>query len=94
MACIELAAVEKRLGSNHVARGIDLAMQRGEGVVLLGANGCGKSTLLRCMIGLERVDAGTVTIDGIGLRAAGAVTAGPCGAGSAWCSRSSTSWAT
>ena len=63
--------MEKRFGANHVLRGIDFTMQRGEGVVLQGANGCGKSTLMRCMIGLERVDAGTAHIDGITVPAAG-----------------------
>jgi phosphonate transport system ATP-binding protein len=70
MAYIAVDGVQKRFGSNHVLRGITFTLKRGEGVVLLGSNGCGKSTLLRCMIGLEGIDGGTVTIDGISLPAA------------------------
>lgn len=51
-------------------RGVDLHVEPGEGVVLLGHNGSGKSTLLRCITGLERATAGQITIDGIDIRQA------------------------
>jgi ABC-type polar amino acid transport system ATPase subunit len=44
---------------------ISLEVKRGEVVVLIGPSGSGKSTLLRCINGLERVDAGTITVDHI-----------------------------
>ena len=44
---------------------VDVAIASGDGVVLLGANGCGKSTLLKCLLGLERVTTGRITIAGV-----------------------------
>lgn len=61
-----LAAVgiSRRYGPHQVLDGIDLLVHSGEAVALLGPNGAGKSTLLRCVTGLERPDAGTVTWQG------------------------------
>lgn len=49
---------------NHVVRGIDLTVARGECVGIVGESGCGKSTLLRCLVGLERGWTGRIAIDG------------------------------
>ncbi len=49
----------------HVLRGIDLEVNKGETVVILGASGSGKSTLLRCINFLEEPTAGTVEVDNI-----------------------------
>ena len=62
---LELDAVEKSFGANHVLRGIDLAVAKGEILTLLGGSGTGKSVLLKHMIGLLRPDAGRVTVDGV-----------------------------
>lgn len=48
-----------------VLRGVDLIVNRGEFVALIGANGSGKTTLLKCVAGLLRPHAGTVYVDGI-----------------------------
>jgi polar amino acid transport system permease protein len=48
----------------EVLRGLDFSVKRGEVVVIMGVSGCGKSTLLRCIARLERLDAGTVLIEG------------------------------
>jgi sulfonate transport system ATP-binding protein len=57
-------ALRKAYGTHLVFDGFDLDVVRGERVAILGASGCGKSTLLRCIAGLERADAGTVTTGG------------------------------
>ena len=62
---IEVTAMRKSYGSHPVLDGIVLTVRTGETLVILGGSGSGKSTLLRCMIGLERPDAGTVRIRGI-----------------------------
>jgi phosphonate transport system ATP-binding protein len=49
----------------RVLEAVDFSIAPGEGVVLLGANGCGKSTLLRCMLGLEPLSRGSITIGGV-----------------------------
>ena len=61
---IELRNVHKRFGHLEVHKGIDLHVQKGEKLVIIGPSGSGKSTLIRCMNGLEEVTAGEVLIDG------------------------------
>ena len=54
--------IEKRFGAVEVLHGVGLDVAPGTVVALLGPSGCGKTTLLRILCGLERPDAGTVTI--------------------------------
>lgn len=61
---IELSGVQKSFGSKHVLRGIDLRVNRGESLVVIGGSGTGKSVLLKCILGLVRPDAGTITVNG------------------------------
>lgn len=51
-------------GAVQVLKGIDIEMKPGERVVVIGPSGGGKSTLLRVMMGLEKIDRGSVTFDG------------------------------
>ena len=66
---IHTRQLRKSFGSNQVLHGIDLDVQPGEFVVMLGLSGAGKSTLLRCMNGLARPDGGTLQVGGIDLMA-------------------------
>ncbi|MGW4793749.1 amino acid ABC transporter ATP-binding protein [Nonomuraea sp. NPDC004297] len=70
---VELRGVHKSFGSLHVLRGVDLEVRKGEVLVLLGPSGSGKSTLLRTINHLEKVDRGSVRVDGrlLGYRQAG-----------------------
>lgn len=61
---VRLESVRKQFGQNEVLKGIDLTVERGEVVVLLGPSGSGKSTLLRCINHLETIDGGRITVDG------------------------------
>ena len=61
---IEIHQVKKQFGSNKVLRGIDLTIQDGEVVAVIGSSGSGKSTLIRCLNGLERPTSGQIVIDG------------------------------
>ncbi|MGK2949295.1 MAG: ABC transporter ATP-binding protein [Acidimicrobiales bacterium] len=61
---IEVNDLHKQFGRQPVLRGVDLHVAEGAVVALLGPSGCGKTTLLRTIAGLERADAGTVTIGG------------------------------
>jgi polar amino acid transport system ATP-binding protein len=56
--------VRKRFGRHEVLCGIDLTVERGEVVCLIGPSGSGKSTFLRCINYLERLDGGRITVDG------------------------------
>jgi polar amino acid transport system ATP-binding protein len=63
--------VWKRFGTLEVLQGVTLDVDPSEVVVVIGPSGSGKTTLLRVLNGLETVDAGTITIDGIALAAPG-----------------------
>ena len=68
---VVLEGVNKYFGSLHVLRDIDLIVDRGEVVVLIGPSGSGKSTLCRVINRLEPIDAGRITLDGKPLPAEG-----------------------
>lgn len=63
MIAIQTVGLHKHFDKIHVLRGIDFTVNKGEGVVLLGANGCGKSTLIRTICGLTQVDQGEILIN-------------------------------
>ncbi len=64
-AAVEVHKLKKNYGLKPVLRGVNLTLQRGERVALLGANGVGKTTLLRILAGLAKPSSGTVTIFGL-----------------------------
>jgi hydroxyproline transport system ATP-binding protein len=66
---IEIRSVQKRFGEVEILKGIDLDVNKGELLCLLGPSGSGKSTLLQCINGLEPIQAGTITVDGIDVHA-------------------------
>jgi iron(III) transport system ATP-binding protein len=59
---IDVRGVDKRFGRHQVLREVDLHVSPGRIVALLGPSGCGKTTLLRTIAGLERPEAGTISI--------------------------------
>ncbi|MCW5320216.1 amino acid ABC transporter ATP-binding protein [Verminephrobacter aporrectodeae subsp. tuberculatae] len=62
---IEIKAVRKSFGAIEVIRGINLTIERGEVLCLIGASGSGKSTLLQCINSLEPIQGGQIVVDGI-----------------------------
>ncbi|MCS3900525.1 amino acid ABC transporter ATP-binding protein [Methanococcus voltae] len=60
---IEMVNIHKKFGENHVLKGVDLKVHKGEVVVILGPSGSGKSTLLRCINGLEVITDGKVIFE-------------------------------
>src|SRR5262245_634239 len=60
-----MASVDKWYGTFQVLKSIDLAVQRGEQIVVCGPSGSGKSTLIRCINRLERPQSGRIVVDGI-----------------------------
>jgi phospholipid/cholesterol/gamma-HCH transport system ATP-binding protein len=61
---ITLSGVTKTFGANRVLRGVDLTIPSGQSMVIIGGSGTGKSVLLKCILGLVRPDAGTISLDG------------------------------
>ena len=61
---IQIQGIHKWFGSNHVLQGVDLTIQEGETLVIIGRSGCGKSVLLKHIMGILEPDEGTITIDG------------------------------
>jgi len=62
---VELKSVVKRYGQNTVLQDVDLRIEKGEIIAIIGRSGSGKSTLLRCINGLEPIQAGEVWVDGV-----------------------------
>ena len=80
MALVELRGISKsfRKGDETITPldNIDLDVEEGEFISLMGKSGTGKSTLLNLVSGIDRPDSGTITVDGIDLRQ---VAGGPAG---------------
>ena len=64
---VVLEKVNKRFGNLHVLKEIDLSVDRGEVVIVLGPSGSGKSTLCRTINRLETIDSGRILVDGVPL---------------------------
>src|ERR1700730_18936374 len=62
---ISIRDLTVRYGEHRVLNGVNLDIERGEVMALLGASGSGKSTMLRHLIGLERPDSGTIQVLGV-----------------------------
>ncbi len=61
---IEFRDVYKSFGDNHVLRGVNLSINKGESMVIIGGSGTGKSVLLKCVLGLLTPDKGEILVDG------------------------------
>lgn len=61
---ISIRGLHKSFGENHVLRGVDLDILKGETIVILGQSGCGKSVLLKHIIAVMRPDEGEIWMDG------------------------------
>ena len=61
---VRIRSLRKSFGTNEVLKGIDLEVQPGEVIAIIGKSGSGKSTLLRCINGLESFQQGTLEVDG------------------------------
>ena len=68
---IKLTNIHKRFGPLRVLSGVDMSVDRGQVVSIIGPSGSGKSTVLRCVNGLEKIDRGIVEIEGVIVAAAG-----------------------
>ncbi len=61
---IQIQGIHKRFGSNHVLQGVDLTIEKGETLVIIGRSGCGKSVLLKHIMGILEPEEGDIKIDG------------------------------
>ena len=68
---IEIANINKHFGSFQALTNVSARIERGEVVVVCGPSGSGKSTLIKCINGLEKINSGSITIDGKVLGARG-----------------------
>jgi len=63
--------LRKSFGRKVVLDGLDISVEKGESLVVIGGSGSGKSVLLKCMLGLIRPDSGSIAIDGDGMTGSG-----------------------
>ncbi|MGA7712458.1 MAG: ATP-binding cassette domain-containing protein [Rhizomicrobium sp.] len=63
-AKVELRGVKKRFGSKIVLDGVDLTIEAGQSLVVIGGSGTGKSVMIKCVLGILRPDAGEIFVDG------------------------------
>jgi len=61
---VSAVEIHKSFGSNEVLKGINLEVNKGEVLCLIGPSGSGKSTFLRCINHLEKIDSGRLSVDG------------------------------
>ena len=62
---IEVTGLHKSFDKNHVLRGINLKVDNGKSMVIIGASGQGKSVILKCLLGLTKPNSGTILLNGI-----------------------------
>lgn len=61
---LQLSDVKKSFGSNHVLRGIDLSIEKGKSLVVIGGSGTGKSVMIKSVLGIVHPDSGSIKVDG------------------------------
>ncbi len=66
---IQIRGIHKRFGEQHVLRGVDLTIEDGETIVIIGRSGCGKSVLLKHIMGILEPEKGDILIDGRSMQA-------------------------
>lgn len=64
MAILEIKDLRKKFGRTEVLKGVDISMEKGEVVSVIGSSGSGKTTFLRCINFLEKADCGQIILDG------------------------------
>lgn len=64
MAYLQLTNIHKNFGSTQVLKGVDVSLEQGEVLSIIGSSGSGKTTLLRCINFLENADKGSMVLDG------------------------------
>lgn len=64
MSIIQVSHLKKSFGNLQVLKDVSFNVEKGDVIAILGSSGSGKSTLLRCLIDLEKIDDGTIAIDG------------------------------
>lgn len=67
---LKVTALTKSFADKEILKGIDLAVKKGEVIVILGPSGCGKSTFLRCLNGLETINSGSIVFNELELNQA------------------------
>ena len=61
---IQLQDIHKSFGDNHVLQGVDVTVDKGKSLVIIGGSGTGKSVMIKCILGLIKADRGKILVDG------------------------------
>ena len=60
---IQLQDIHKSFGANHVLQGVDVTVDKGKSLVIIGGSGTGKSVMIKCILGLIKADRGKILVD-------------------------------
>ena len=66
---IEIQNIEKYFGDNHVLKNVSFTFEKGKTNLIIGESGSGKTTLIKILIGLHKIDSGTVLFNGVNFNA-------------------------
>ena len=66
---IEIRNIEKHFGNNHVLKNVNFTFEKGKTNLIIGESGSGKTTLIKILIGLHKIDRGTILFDGVDFNA-------------------------
>ena len=69
---LEIQNLHKSFGDNHVIKGFNLQLYKGENLVIMGKSGSGKSVMIKCLVGLMEADKGAIKIKGLDILKLGA----------------------
>ena len=69
---LEIQNLHKSFGDNHVLKGFNLQLYKGENLVIMGKSGSGKSVMIKCLVGLMEADKGAIKIKGLDILKLGA----------------------
>ena len=68
MSILQVTNLCKKIGKKEILKNVSFAIEKGDILAFIGANGAGKTTTIKCILGLQKMDSGTITINGYDIK--------------------------